>query len=290
MHSQSIGQKYTVIFLQYFSLRGRRKVHKVSGSQNDLRAKFLQYVMGRLPGPERASFEEQLLADHDLSDAAADCEQDLIDAYALRQLNPEESREVGLWIEASPDRVARVAIARALLQRSPQRSSGRQRITIALAVAACLVAAVALYVVDTRMHRADKAAQFAAATPAPPINPAIAANTTIKPDIILIAAERVRGEQKTATYPIHQDSPIQLQILLPGESARSGYKLRVTTLADRNRVLIERDDLEAQSFDGQLYLTISLPAGTLPPATYLAAVSRQNDILTSPFSLVWTRK
>jgi hypothetical protein len=286
VHSQAIGKKYTVTFLQDFSQRGRKKVQKVPISQSDLRARFLDYIMGRLPEPDRASFEEQLLADHDLSDAVADCEQGLIDAYALRRLDPEESREVGLWIEASPDRVQRVAIARALLQRTPHRTSGRQRLAIATAVAACLVAAVAPYIVDTRIHRANKATQLAEANMAPQINSSIA-DKNAKPDIILIVAERIRGEQKTATYPIHRGSPIELQILLPGESAGSGYRLRVTSQADRSIVLLERDALEAQSVNGQLYLNIALPPGSLTPATYFAVVSRQNDALTSPFAVTW---
>jgi anti-sigma-K factor RskA len=289
VHPQAIGQKYTVTFLQNLSQRGRKKVQKVPVSQNDLRARFLEYIMGRLPEPERSSIEEQLLADHDLSDAAADCEQELIDDYAMRRLDSEEYREVGLWIEASPDRVQRVAMARALLQRSAHRTSGRHRPVIAFAVAACLVAAAALYIVDTRLNRAAKTTQLATANPATPIIPATVDNNA-RPDIILIAAERIRGERKIATYPIHHGSPIQLQILLPGESARTGYRLRIASQANRNKALLEQDNLEAQSLNGQLYLNISLPPGSLAPATYLAAVTRQNDTLTSPFIVTWAHE
>jgi len=266
----------------------------VSISPDDLRASFLQYITGRLPEPDKTHFEEQLLKDQDFSDAAAACEQELIDAYALHRLDAKETRTIGLWVEASPDRVERVAMARALLQAAPQQGLRRRQISFALAAAACLLVAATLYLVNTRMlHREQRNTQLSAAMTPPqtqiqPQAPKSAATTaTAKPDIVLIAAERTRGEQKTATYQVHRESPVQLQIVLPSEAARSGYQLRVTPLADPRKTLLRQNDLEAQSVAGQLYLTVTLPPGSLPPATYLASVSHQGDTLISTFTLKW---
>jgi hypothetical protein len=294
VHPQATGKKYTVTFLQEFSQWGRKKVQRVSISQEDLRASFLEYILGRLSEPDRTRFEERLLGDQDLSDAAAECEQELIDNYAMHRLDPEETRAVGLWIEASPERVERVAIARALLQAAPQRGFRKQRIGIALAIAACLFVAAALYLVNTRtLHHAQTANQLSANAPPqsqPPATPTPNADQGAKPDVVLIAAERIRGEQKTATYQLHREAPIQLQVLLPGETEPAGYQVRITPLADRSRILLQQNNLEAQSISGQLYLTVTLPPGSLPPATYTASVSRQGNTLVSDFTVKWTHE
>jgi anti-sigma-K factor RskA len=283
------------MFLQDFSQWGRKKAQKVSTSQENLRASFLHYIMGSMPEPDRANFEERLLEDQDFSDAMAACEQDLIDAYALHRLDAEESRAVGLWIEASPERVERVAMARALLQTTPQRGLRRMQIGIALAAAACLLVAATLYLVRVKMlHYQQKSAQLYAANVAPQKSQIPAAGTTsdnaVNPDIVLIAAERVRGKQKATTYQVHRERPIQLQVILPGETARSSYQVRVTSLADQGKVLLQQNDLEAQSMAGQLYLTVTLPPGSLPPATYIASISRNGDTLVSTFSLQWVHE
>lgn len=277
-------------FLQNFSQSGRRKVQRVPISPEDLRSSFLAYITGRLPDSDRARFEEQLLEDQDFSDAAALCEQELIDAYALRRLQPEETRAVGLWIEASPARVDRVSIARALLQSAPRRSSRRHQIDIVLALAACLLVAATLFQMTARMrHRSQPATQLSASnTPPPQIQPPVATpGAAVKPDIILLAAERTRGELKVTTYQVHRESPVELQIVLPGETARTGYQVRITPQSDTTRTLVQQNNLEAQSLAGQLYLAVTLPPGSLPPATYTASVSRQDETLLSTFSLKW---
>jgi hypothetical protein len=285
VHPQATGEKYTVTFLQYFSQSGRRKVHRVPISPEDLRASFLAYITGRLPDSDRARFEEQLVEDQDFSDAAALCEQDLIDAYAFHRLPPDEARAVGLWIEASPDRVERVTFARALLQTTP-RASRRRQIDVVLAIAACLLVAATLFQMTARLlHRKHQTTQLAAnSTPA---QNKTSTTPATKPDIVLLAAERTRGEQTITTYPVHRNSPVELQIVLPGETARSGYQVRLATSADPTKTLLQQNNLEAQSTTGQLYLTVILPPGFLPPATYIASVTQQDDTVLSTFTLKW---
>jgi anti-sigma-K factor RskA len=282
-----------VTFLQYFSQRGRKKVQRVSISPDDLRASFLQYITGSLPSPDRTRFEEQLLEDHDFSDAAAAFEQELIDAYALHRLDAEETRVVGLWIEASPERVERVAMARALLKAAPKRGPQRRQIGFALAAAACLLVGITLLVNTTMLHRGKGPAQQSAANSAPPQDQTATVTNlaaAAKPDVVLIAAERTRGEQKAAAYQVHRNKPVQLQVMLPGETARSGYQVRVALQADQNKILLQQDGIEAQSMAGQLYLTVTLLPGSLPPATYTASVSHQGDTLVSVFTVQWVRK
>jgi hypothetical protein len=276
-----------VTFLQIFSRRIRRKARTVSLSHDDPRAIFLQYIRGRLPEAERARFEERLLEDQDFSDSSAACEQDLIDAYAMHQLDEEETRAMGLWIEASPARVERVAMARALLK-TPHRRSQRKQVGVVLAIAAALLAAATLYLVRVRMlHHGQDAARLSAANASQNQPPLSAARKEIRPDIILITAERTRGEQKTATYQVHRESPIELQIVLPSETERSGYQLKLAPLTDPSTILFEQKNLDMQSLSGQLYLTANLPSGSLPRGTYIAFISRQGNTLTSTFTVRW---
>lgn len=280
-----------MIFLQDLSQWGRKKVQNVSISPEDLRVSFLHYIMGCMPEPDRVHFEEKLLEDQDFSDAAAACEQELIDTYVLHRLNAEESRTIGLWIEASPRRVERVGMVRTLLQVTAQRDLRQKRIGVALAAAACLLMAATLYLVSAKvLHHGQKPTLSAANAP-PPQNQAPATLTTpseaAKPDVVLIAAERVRGKQETVTYQVHRESPIQLQVVLLGQTARSGYQLRLTPMADQSKILLQQNNLEAQTLAGQLYLTVTLPPGDLPPATYTASVTRQGNTLVSTFTLKW---
>jgi anti-sigma-K factor RskA len=279
-----------VTFLQSFSQWGRKKVQRVSTSPEELRVSFLHYIMGRMPEPERTHFEEHLLEDQDFSDAAAACEQELIDAYALHRLNAEETKTVGLWIEASPRRLERVAIARTLLLATPQQGLRRRRIGVVLAAAACVFVAATLYLVNVRKPHREQGNQLSATNTSPaqtqtPI--AATSSEAARPDIVLIAAERVRGKQETTTYQVHRENPIQLQVVLPGQTARSGYQVRITPLADPSNILLQQDNLEAQTLAGQLYLTVTLPPGSLPPATYTASVTRQGNTLASTFTLKW---
>jgi hypothetical protein len=278
-----------VTFRQDFSQRGRKKVQRVSNSPDDLRASFLQYITGHLTEPDRSRFEEQLLEDHDFCDAAATCEQELIDDYALHRLNPEETRAIHLWIEASPERVERAVMARALLRTTPRRSMRRRGIGVALAVAASLLVAATLYGVRS-LRREQRNNQQSVASTVPAQNQTSAIGITAKPDVVLIAAERTRGEQETQTYQVHRENPIQLQIVLPGETERTGYEVRLAPAANQNKTVLQQNDLEAKSMAGQLYLTLTLPPGSLPPATYRAAVSRQGDTLTSTFTLRWVHE
>jgi hypothetical protein len=266
----------------------------VSILENDLRPVLLRYITGGLSELKRSAFEERLLTDQEFSDDAAVCEQELIDAYALRQLNDGDMESLRPWIESSPGRMQRVKMARALLLPRPQRMRSRQRITVLLAAAACVLAAVTLLFVHRTTQKESTSISQTSATNAKPFQvasgPSVASPVETKPDVILLAVERIRGEQQTASYQVHRDAPVQLQIMLGGETARSGYGLQVVSQEGKRHILLEKKDLEAQSLNGQLYLSVTLPPGSLPPATYTASVSRSGETLVSHFTLKWPQK
>ena len=123
-------------------------------------------------------------------------------------------------------------MAQALLLARPQRLRSKQHIAIVLAAAACVLVAVTLHLTNTTARRDSTSISQTSATSSKPLQStngvSIASPSDIKrkPDVILLAAERVRGEQQAASYQIHRDASIQLQIMLSGETARSGYGLQ----------------------------------------------------------------
>ncbi len=257
-------------------------------SQDHLRMRLMRYVTGKLTEEESARFEEQLLSDQEYSDAAAVCEQAMIDAYAQGSLDAEEMSALRVWIEASPHRMQRVEIARAFLRQKPQSVHSIWNRTALFALTACILAAigVALILVNRPIKNSSTAA-LAPVSPhavAPPTAPS-AAVLAQKPAVILLIAERIRGEQQVATYRIPHDAQVQLQVLLPGETAGSGYTLEVASLDDQAHVLLSQKHLKAQSIEGQLYLSATFAPGSLPPGSYRASVIRNEDTLISQFAV-----
>ena len=266
----------------------------MSISENDLRQALLRYIAGRSTESERAEFEERLLTDQEFSDDAAMCEQELIDAYALQQLSVDDMEGLRAWVESSPPRRERVKMARAILLARPPKIRIQRRIAFIWAAAACVALAVTLPLMKKIAQRNPPAVSQTAATNPQQVEganaPLVASSEAMKPDVILLAAERVRGEEQPATYKVHRNAPVQLQIILPGETERSGYGLQVVPLDEPHHVLLEKADLQAESMNGQLYLEVTLPPGSLPPSTYTASVSRDGETLVSNFILQYSQK
>lgn len=255
-------------------------------SEDHIRAGVLRYLTNRLPEDERAIFENQLLTDHDFSDAVALQEQDLIDGYVLGSLNHEEARFVRSWIEASPRVMQRVRMAQALLVRRPQRFRRRQFVVGALAAAACVLVAIGVSLkVSTSSHPKEVASGTVANT-SPQQNRAIQpTDESGKPAVILLVAERIRGDQQFPSYHVGRDAAVQLQILLAGETARSGYALKVESVTGKRHILLEQQDLEAQSVEGRLYIKGTFPPGSFPPGTYRTLVRRGGETLIAHFAV-----
>ncbi len=258
-------------------------------SENHLRLSLLRYIAADLTADERAIFEERLLTDQDFSDAIAAYEQDLIDAYALGSLTAEEARSIPTWIEASPRRMQRVNMARAFLIRRPQKIRRKQYVTITLAAAACVLAAVGVTLSLTSKSMRQNSTIVSSGTMAAVQKgmPDTPPGNTAKPEVILLVAERTRGQQQITTHQLHSGAPVQLQILLAGETARSGYLLKIHFLGEDKHVLPEYKDLNAESVGGQLYIKVDLLPGSLSQGTYRAFVSRGGDTLVSDFSVRW---
>ncbi len=255
--------------------------------EDHLRLELLRYLTGEMSEDKRTAFESRLLGDQEFSDAVAVCEQDLIDAYASETLDQDQMRSIQPWIESSPGRIQRVEIARALLVRRPQRIRREQRLAGILALAAC-----ALIGLGITLNQAGKPnskpiqdGKAVAAVPTPG-ETAPRASTPVKPDVILVVAERIRGEQPITTYQIHRDIPVQLQIVLMSGAAHATYAATVTS-SRTQRIVFAEKGLKTQEKNRQSYLDVTLPAGSLPAATYNLVVTGGGEALISRFAVRW---
>jgi hypothetical protein len=257
-----------------------------STGTDNLRTLFVNYVTDRLSAPEREEMEDRLLADQEFSDSMAICEQELIDAYATRSLTTGDAENLRPWIEGSETRLQRVALARTLLQkrRHVWRLPAK---TVLLALAACLLLTIGLiirwspWIQKPGQRPVSEAQAPSSATSPAETKPARA--PVQKTDIILLVAERIRGQQgQIPTFIIHPGNPIKLEILLATDAA-AGYGLKIVRSGTRATPVYAQPYLEPHSIDGQEYLSTMLTGESLSPGTYDAILTRGGKSLVSRF-------
>ena len=256
---------------------------------NQLCESFLRYVTGRMSEGEALSFEERLLSDHALSDAAAVCEQELIDRYAAGELNEADRTALQTWIEASPRRMQRVRLAQSLLAFANDRVQHRSGMRFVLPIAA-LIAGLAVLTWMTGKHFRDNAgsvSQTAAqngASSASEKTPQRNGLATPANQVILVVAERVRGERPPQPMTVPRDSSVTLQVLLPEGAANSSYRLRVTKANAQSPVLDDRGVKPVATGD-RLYLIAHVSAGVLMPGLYTIDVDGAEESFLSQVTL-----
>lgn len=263
-----------------------REVLKMqSTDNNNERALFLRYITNRMDAAEREAMENRLLSDHEFSDQMAACEQELIDAYATGLLNAAEITILKPWIALSERRTQRVRIARSFLQRKQNRVRMINVWVPWAALAACLLLGAGL-LRHTSLRRSLPGEVEAPAIA--PSQPTLSSSTrpSLKPDVVLVVAERIRGEQQIPTFLIHSASPIQLEVLL-ATGLGSGYGLKIVRAEDSAHPILEQSNLEPHSVHGEIYLSSTITAGSLHPGTYDVILSRDGETHISRFAIRW---
>jgi hypothetical protein len=254
-------------------------------SEKQLSSQTLRYLTGALDGEERDSFETRLLVDQDFSDAVAVSEQELIDSFVLGQMGPAEARSFQAWVHAAPARMERVRMARALLQKKLPAMSGKgHRFAAILAAAACALVALGITLHMAKRNQAKPPGAVAGAVSSPQgVTPAL--EGTEKAAAILLVAERLRGAEPITRYQVHPGSPVELQVLLTGKAPDTQYKLQIVSSGPKRRILIGREGLRVHQKEGHPYLEVTLPAGSLPAATYDVIVSEKDNQLFASFEV-----
>jgi hypothetical protein len=279
------------------------------------RLAFLAYLTAALPQAEAESFELRLLEDNHFAQQIDLVEQELLEEYAAGTLAqslalglPDTSTQssveaqIGTWIEASPARREHVRLTRLLLDREAARqlqssahpanpaAPGKPQLPrktqtwlwLGAASAACLLLGVMLPGIR---HTHPAPATRTTATIPNASGPALASPSA---DVILLAAERLRGTEpaKSAAYTLHPDAPIRLQILLPPASAASAYTLSVRP-ANSRTALARFTGLAVRRESGTLYLEATLAPGALKPGAYVVTVASPGAAIDLPLRVVF---
>lgn len=255
-------------------------------SEEQIRPALLRYLTGKMSGDERSSFEERLLAEQEFSDAVAACEQELIDSCVGESLPGDELNSIQNWVAASPRRIERLAMARSLHAAKRIKPHFHWRRAVALAFAACLVAAAGLGVYRFERAKRNVPSSIASIGASPsPKSPAVStpSRNPVQAATLLLVAERTRGGSTSAKYKIPQDLPVHVQVLLTSPVTDGSYLLKIDSSDRPPSIVLERRDLQAQSAAGQTYIEATLPAGSLPPSTYRATVKSGNISQISQF-------
>ena len=256
---------------------------------NQLREDFFRYVAGKMSGEEALSFEERLLSDHAFSDAAALSEQELIDRYAAGELNDADWTALQKWIEASPRRVQRVRVAQSLLTLGSTKAQRRFGIRFMLPVAAVIAGLAVLTWMAGKHFRSNAGAAPETATRngAPAASgKGLQASGLSAPanQVILVVAERVRGEKPAQPVTLPRDSAATLQVLLPEGAANGSYRIRVTKADGQNTVLDEHE-VKPVVIGERLCLSAHFAEGVLMPGSYTVDVEGAVESFLSQITL-----
>ncbi len=170
------------------------------------------------------------------------------------------------------------------------------------ASAACLLAGAMLTGIVLRHTHPGTATMPSASMPtaagpglAPPAaTPSTSPAAARSPDVILLAAERLRGPapSQSAAYTLHPDAPIRLQVLLPRASAASvsahAYTLSVRP-ANSQAMLARFPGLSALRESGTLYLEATLAPSTLKPGAYIVTVTSPGAVVDMTLEVVFRK-
>jgi hypothetical protein len=176
------------------------------------------YLLGEMPAEERAAFQERIFENDEVFLRVLAAEDDLTDALARGALSADEAARVRAFLEESSQR-DRLPIARAMAQTrgKPSRVSPSPVRRI-LALAACLILAIAAFWLALRNH--DAQTQIAQVTPAPPVAGGVFA--------VHIPAGTLRGSDQSPTLQVPPDAStveLRLQVRSPGDYPR--YRIEV---------------------------------------------------------------
>ena len=249
------------------------------------RQNFLRYVTGGMSEEEAQRFEEQLISNHEFSDSAAACEQELIDSYAADELNDADRAALQAWIGTSPRRVQRVRVAEALRASANRTAKHRAFGRYVLPIAA-VIAGLAVVTWVAGRHFSDKPGSVpeTATVQSPPAGQSNAEKTNdlaTPPDhVVLIIAERVRGEPLTQLQTPYRNSAVTLQVLLPDGAPEVYYRVRVMKAGGGAKV-VDLRAVKPEVVANRLYLVVELGKGVLTRGTYeVSAVGTEDTFIS----------
>jgi hypothetical protein len=239
---------------------------------------------------EAETFEERLLSDQEFSDAAAICEQELIDDYSAGEVDDANRNVLRTWIEASPRRVQRVRFAQSLITTRSHKARRARRVRFLLPIAAMIAGlAVATWMIDRNNGGSANPAPNTAKSNDVKGGSSIVAKgngaSASADRVILVVAERVRGAQHSQMVAHNQNSAITLQVLLPEGAASGPYHLQVKNSRDGRNIVFDEQGLQPSATGQRLYLVVHIHEGALTVGSYEITAASDEDSFTSEITV-----
>jgi len=252
---------------------------------------FLRYVTGRMKPDEALSFEDRLLSDHAFSDAAAVSEQNLIDSYAAGELNEADRAALQPWIEAAPRRMQRVRLSLSLQDLGSCKVERRWGMRFVLPIAAVIAGlAILTWMAGKHFGHSARATSETATRNGTPAGSGAASTSTNPPapadQVILVVAERVRGEIPAHFVTPRRNSALTLQVLLPEGAANAPYRIRVARAEGRPDVVLDERGVKPVVTGSRLYLIAHLPEDAATPGSYTVSIDGSEESFLSRITLV----
>jgi len=220
---------------------------------------------------EREAFELRLIEEDDFSDLIETVEFDLVEDFAAGVLPLAEHEQIALWIKASPERSARVLLAQTLHQSSSKRRrSATLWIWWTAALSACVILTISLLLLRRPQPAPSTLASSQVATHAP---------FTPRQDTILLIAERLRGGNigSATSYPLHADSSVRLQIMVPPSDGRTPYSATLQGNEPGGASLLHISGITPRGDASAPYLELTLPPRSLPSGKYMLELRSRTD-------------
>jgi hypothetical protein len=246
-------------------------------SQN-VRNALLAYIGNTLSPSDRAEFDRLMLEDEAFSQQVEEAEFTLTEDFADNTLTADEQAMVSGWIGCSPERRRRAEIAAAFRERAKAVAADHRRRASRSLKRSFLplwfwgfgaAASVAVFVAVSLLHHRRSAAPVVAELSHAPL----IKSQPVGENTILLEARRFRGSgidnTTSMTYTLHSGMKTRIQIVVPEASASAVYSIDLRQASPgHTSAPVHVNRLGVNRTNSLLYLSFSLPAGSLPPGPY----------------------
>lgn len=239
--------------------------------------RLARFLLRRLPVGESDALKERLFNDNALLAEMEEVERDLLDAYAGGRLSSSQRREVESHLMNSDSQREKLRFALALSHRQETRKPAAFMLWAAAAVILLSLGGGAAWIARLSMQNERLRSELATLrkeSARAEVAPAVA--------FLLSPVDRSAGEDRLEVG----SSPTLVRLNLAVEiSAGSKADVRLRTAS--GSLIADLRSVVAQNVAGATYLSIWLPAATLPPGSYsISVLEGDGRELNYAFSLI----
>lgn len=260
---------------------------------------FRDFLLNRLPPEQAEAIEERMFQNEAYFSELQDAEDELIEEYAMEEMDPAEARLFGTRVERDAKLQERVAIRRVLirsLQGSPVEAavltpatgpSARGRMWNRFLVPGFALAILILFFVSWQAAHRKALPGQATATPAAPAQSATGTRqeAMAQGDAVLFLPEHeARGaSQQASILHIGSAAVVRLELETPSADASARWDVRIS---GGNGSVFSAAGLASRQAGVVSYVVAEVRASQLPPKVYRVTLSPQATS-GSAVSLSW---